>query len=334
MLRRIKLSNPHAKIFITGCYALYDIESLKQYADGFISMQDKKQKTLIFNKPKKDRVRTYIKIQDGCDEKCTYCISSRLRGKPYSKPMSHIEKELKYAYEQGFKEVVLTGLNIMLYGLDINTDFKTLLKRINTIKNIPEIRLSSLEPRLLDFETIDIIRNGPFKPHFHIPVQTFSNKLLSIHKRGYTDKHIAALTQYIEQTFSRPGIGADIIAGLPFEDKKDHKKNLVFLNELPFTYLHIFTFSKNPGTPAANMPTIKDSIVKDRIRELKSLDERLRLRFKHLNAGKKQNVLMIKKNTGLSDNYLNVNTETTFPVGHIQKLLLYLKGQKLYGKYS
>ncbi len=283
-----------------------DIEKLKSYQSSF-SLDD--------------RTRSFLKVQDGCDYKCTYCTIPKARGKSRSDNLNNIVANVKKIASNGIKEIVLTGVNIGDYGKS-DSDTKTnkhtffdLIKTLDQINEINRIRISSIEPNLLKNEIIEFISNSKkFVSHFHIPLQSGSDLILKKMKRRYlTDLYRSRIIK-IKEHNPDACIGADVIVGFPGESNGQFLKTYNFINDLPISYLHVFSFSARPNTTALSL---KDSIPlrirSKRSKMLRSLSLKKRRYFYQSQIGKDVDVLLEGENkkgyiTGFSGNYLKVRT--------------------------
>jgi len=261
----------------------------------------------------KTHTRAFIRIQDGCDESCTYCIIPKARGRPVSVPEFFVLKQIETLIESGYKEIVLLGTHLGQYGVD-KTGKSQLVKLVKKILSLhPErLRFSSIEPQHFPEKLIELIANNKnICRHLHIPLQSGSDKVLFKMNRKYTTLFYKNL---VSRLFEIPdmAIGADVITGFPQETNKEHNETLEFISELKLTYLHVFRYSQRPGTIAASMSgQVKEEIKKQRARELLALSDRLKkdffARFKNrqltvLVEGKKEQEMI----TGITDNYIRV----------------------------
>ena len=261
-----------------------------------------------------DRVRSYLKIQDGCDYPCTYCTIPKARGKSRNDSIENIIKNVKILERNNTSEVVITGVNIGDYGrTSKNKSLFNLLTRINESTSINRFRISSIEPNLLTKEIIEFIQNsGSFLPHFHIPLQSGSNKILKLMRRKYNLKMYQDKIDIIKGAMPDACIGADVIVGFPGETNKDFEKTYNFIKELKINYLHVFSYSNRAGTVASKL---KDQISKDvkisRSRSLQKLSNQMRLEFYKNNINQVRKVLFEsivddEYVVGFTDNYIRV----------------------------
>jgi threonylcarbamoyladenosine tRNA methylthiotransferase MtaB len=211
----------------------------------------------------KDRTRGFLKIQDGCDANCAYCIIPKLRGKPRSRNMSSVIEKFTDFVKNGYKEIVLVGIHIGKYGKDINSSLKELLNSLSKVEGDFRIRLSSLEVNEIDDELIDIVlNNDKFCPHFHIPLQSGSNKIIALMNRHYLKEEFIEITKKIKRKNPYATIGCDVIVGFPGETEKEFEETLNTVVEAGVNYWHVFQYSKRKNTPAFSYKMQGDEIQK------------------------------------------------------------------------
>jgi threonylcarbamoyladenosine tRNA methylthiotransferase MtaB len=268
-----------------------------------------------------DRTRAFLKVQDGCDYKCTYCTIPLARGISRSDTLLNVLKNAKEISEQGIKEIVLTGVNIGDYGKGEfgnkkhEHTFFDLVKALDKIEGVHRLRISSIEPNLLKNETIDFVaRSNTFVPHFHIPLQSGSDELLKKMKRRYlTDLYVDRVRR-IREVMPDACIGVDVIVGFPGETDEIFLETYNFLNVLDISYLHVFTYSERDGTEAADMSEVVSKNVRSkRSKMLRGLSVKKRRSFYESQLGKKKTVLFESENKegyihGFTENYVKVKT--------------------------
>jgi threonylcarbamoyladenosine tRNA methylthiotransferase MtaB len=199
-----------------------------------------------------DRTRSFLKVQDGCDYKCSYCTIPFARGKSRNPDISELVSEAEKISARGIKEIVLTGVNIGDFGRSTGDSFADLLKELVKVQGIERYRISSIEPNLLTDEILQLaVSDSRILPHFHIPLQSGCNKILGLMRRRYKREVFADRVQKIKELLPLSGIGADVITGFPGETEEDFEDTFEFIRSLPLTYLHVFSFSERPGTVAA-----------------------------------------------------------------------------------
>lgn len=275
-----------------------DISRLKSYYPSYSSS---------------DRTRSFLKIQDGCDYFCTYCAIPYSRGRSRNDDISSVVAQAKILAEQGKKEVVLTGVNIGDFGKSTGESFLDLIKALDKVEEIERYRISSIEPNLITEEVIDFcVESKAFLPHFHIPLQAGTNKILRLMKRKYERELFAQRVNYINKVMPRAFIAADVIVGFPGETEEDFEDTKAFIEQLPLAALHVFTYSERPGTPAASMQgSVPINERHRRSEELQKISDRKKQEFYLNNKGCELNVLWESDEEdgmmfGWTDNYIRV----------------------------
>jgi len=245
-----------------------------------------------------ERTRSFLKVQDGCDNFCRYCIVPYARGRSRNIPICQAVKYAQEIAAKGIKEIVLTGVNTGDFGRSTGESFLDLLKALNGVNGIERYRISSIEPNLLTNDIIDWIASGTkFQPHFHIPLQVGCDELLSSMGRKYSTSEFAEKIKYIRHAMEGPGkplvfFGIDVMAGLPGESEELFCKSYNFLEQIKPAFIHIFPYSKRPGTPAAVMQgQISPQVKASRAARLEELSSRLHSDFIEANRGIRERVL-------------------------------------------
>ncbi|MGB5983315.1 MAG: tRNA (N(6)-L-threonylcarbamoyladenosine(37)-C(2))-methylthiotransferase MtaB [Nonlabens sp.] len=266
-----------------------------------------------------DRTRAFLKVQDGCDYKCTYCTIPLARGISRSDSLENVLNNAKEISDKGIKEIVLTGVNIGDYGKGEfgnkrhEHTFLDLVRALDTVEGIERLRISSIEPNLLKNETIDFVaQSQTFVPHFHIPLQSGNNELLGKMRRRYNrELYIDRVTQ-IKKTMPDCCIGVDVIVGFPGESDDHFLDTYNFLKDLDISYLHVFTYSERDNTPAATMNDVVPlNVRKKRSKMLRGLSAKKRRQFYESQLGKTKTVLWEADNRegfihGFTENYVKV----------------------------
>jgi len=266
-----------------------------------------------------DRTRAFLKVQDGCDYKCTYCTIPLARGISRSDTLENVLKNAKEISEQNIKEIVLTGVNIGDYGKGEfgnkkhEHTFLELVKALDEVEGIERLRISSIEPNLLKNETIDFVsKSNTFVPHFHIPLQSGSNKLLGLMRRRYNKELYVNRIEQIKETMPNACIGVDVIVGFPGETEELFLETYNFLNDLDISYLHVFTYSERDNTLAAEMENVVPlKVRKKRSKMLRGLSAKKRRAFYESQLGNELTVLFEGENKsgyihGFTENYVKV----------------------------
>lgn len=344
-IKRAMKANPQGLVVVVGCYAqlkpdeianiegvdlvlgakekfnvLSYLEDLKKSDVGVVhSCEVEEVNSFIGSYSIGDRTRAFLKVQDGCDYKCTYCTIPMARGISRSDTIENILKNAKEISEKGIKEIVLTGVNIGDYGKGEfgnkkhEHTFLDLIKELDKVDGIERIRISSIEPNLLKDDTIDLVaQSRSFVPHFHIPLQSGSDEILKKMKRRYLTKLYTDRISKIRETIPHCAIGVDVIVGFPGETEERFLETYKFLNELPISYLHVFTYSERDNTEAVEMEgVVPIAERKKRNKMLRILSEKKKMEFYHSQLGKELPVLWEdeEKNGmmfGFTENYVRV----------------------------
>jgi len=291
-----------------------------------------------------NHTRPTLKIQDGCDSRCSYCVIPFVRGKSRSLPPEMVLQEIqRLTVGQTFlsvlpasqkmspspaREIVLSGINLGTYGRDLSprVEFEDLLRRILDETSVERLRISSIEPLDVTQDLVELFASTDrIAQHFHMPLQSGSDRILAAMHRWYRAEHYAHRVELIRERLPHAAIGADVITGFPGETEAEHAATLAFIERLPFTYLHVFSFSKRPGTKAAALSNeVPPAVIKRRARELRALSEAKSAAFRQSQIGRTLRVLTLRRDnssvvpTGdttpaLSSNYLNVRVRSMFP---------------------
>jgi threonylcarbamoyladenosine tRNA methylthiotransferase MtaB len=268
-----------------------------------------------------DRTRAFLKVQDGCDYKCTYCTIPLARGISRSDELENVLKNAKEISDQGIKEIVLTGVNIGDYGKGEfgnkkhEHTFLELVQELDKVEGIERLRISSIEPNLLKNETIEFVsKSRTFVPHFHIPLQSGSNEILKLMKRRYQREIYTERVNKIREVMPDACIGVDVIVGFPGETDEHFLETYHFLNDMDISYLHVFTYSERDNTEAAEMEGIVPANVRaKRSKMLRGLSVKKRRAFYESQIGTNRTVLFESDNKegyihGFTENYVRVKT--------------------------
>lgn len=340
----LKIS-PDAYITIVGCYAqlkpkeiaeIPGVDMVLGAAEKFqivdyITDLTKNPKALVYNQPVTeanqfvsawsigDRTRTFLKVQDGCDYSCSFCTIPLARGASRSDTIENAIKQAEEIAASGVKEIVLTGVNLGDFGIrngQREDKFADLVKALDKVEGIERIRISSIEPNLLTDEIIEFVaKSRRFVPHFHIPLQSGSNKILGLMRRRYKRELYADRVAKIKSLMPDCCIGVDVIVGFPGETREDFIDTYNFLNELEISYLHVFTYSERENTLAAELKgSVPGSTRADRSKMLHILSDKKRRAFYETQLGRSAEVLFegdIKDGFmhGFTRNYVKVKTK-------------------------
>ena len=348
-VKRAMKANPEGLVVIVGCYAQLKPEEISQIEGvdlvlgakekfNILSYLDDLEKSenegivhsceieetdfFIGSYSIGDRTRAFLKVQDGCDYKCTYCTIPLARGISRSDTIENVLRNAREISQKDIKEIVLTGVNIGDYGKGEfgnkkhEHTFLDLISELDKVEGIERIRISSIEPNLLKDESIELVsRSRSFVPHFHIPLQSGSDDLLKKMKRRYLTKLYKDRVAKIREVMPHAAIGVDVIVGFPGETEELFMETYNFLNELPITYLHVFTYSERENTEAAAMEGIVPiSERKKRNKMLRILSEKKKMAFYQTQLGKTLPVLWEHENKdgkmfGFTENYVRVQKD-------------------------
>lgn len=350
--RRLRRLNPQSFLVITGCYAQTNSGPLSKHPDiDFVvpnthkpelvallnarlqSGQGKlpadaqpvtanKQAHFKLAQTLSDHVssnttRRYVKVQDGCNGFCTYCIIPYARGASISVPPTKVIAQVKALTEQGYREIVLTGVHLGDYGADLAADKKScfvdLLQQLFALPKLQRLRISSLEPSELSDDLLEVLvaHRDVFCPHFHLPLQSGSNKILRKMRRKYSVEHYCERLTAAQQLFPQAMFGSDVICGFPSEDEQDHRATLDCAEQIGLHYLHVFPYSPRPNTLAARLSGhLSPATIKARGKGLSALSQKLKQAYYRGFVGQKTRVLWEQPNDnamlGYSRNYLRV----------------------------
>ena len=319
---------PNARIVVVGCYASLQAEVIRQWAgvEAVFGNRDKlhavnhilglpipETPTFFSTYSSNDRTRSFLKIQDGCDYYCTYCTVAAARGESRSDSIEHVLQNIEKIHAEGLKEVNITGVNLGTFGKGTDENFYDLLKAIDKQHLVERVRISSIEPNLLTDDIIELVaKSDILMPHFHIPLQSGCDKTLAMMKRRYKRALFQDKIMKIKQLMPDACIAIDIIAGFPGETEEDFRDSYDFVKSLPLSYLHVFTYSRRPGTPAAAMKEqVPEQVKHDRTNRLLELSETKKRFFYHEHVGETRPVLWESENVdgkifGFTDNYIKV----------------------------
>jgi len=345
LVRRIQRRAPESLIVITGCYAQLKPEEIASIegVDLVLGAGEKFNiashlTELIKTDTAKicscdisdvndfhptysihDRTRAFLKVQDGCNYNCSFCTIPLARGKSRSDSINNVVKNVEYLVANGVKEIVLTGVNLGDFRSSLENNeaknFYELLLELDKLNTVPRYRISSIEPNLLTNEIIELVANSDrFMPHFHIPLQSGSNRILGLMRRRYKRELYSDRVQRIKMLMPHCAIGADVIVGFPGEEDEDFKDTFDFIHSLDISYLHVFTYSERDNTKALELkPVVPVSKRNERNKSLRNLSFMKMQYFTRQHAGQTRKVLFegLNKNgmmEGYTDNYIKITT--------------------------
>jgi threonylcarbamoyladenosine tRNA methylthiotransferase MtaB len=345
IVKTAKRTNPDAKVIIVGCYAQLKPDEIagipgvnmvlganeKFKIHEYIEQLEEAEKPLVISGDINDvgfyadayshgeRTRSFLKVQDGCDYFCSFCTIPLARGKSRSSSIAKTIEVAKKVAATGVKEVVLTGVNIGDYGKTTDGNERTeedlfaLIQELEKLNDVERWRISSIEPNLLNNDIIKFVADSKsFQPHFHIPLQSGSDKILKLMRRKYLTKLYAERVATIKKHMPHACIGVDVIVGFPGETEEQFLETYNFINGLDVSYLHVFTYSERTNTRALNIePIVPMDVRKQRNKMLRILSEKKRHEFYNQHIGTERSVLFESENDngimyGFTDNYIKV----------------------------
>ena len=330
LVKKLKRINPNAFIVITGCYAQLKSDELsknndidlvvgsesklnipqmikKEMNSKLVTSKFDSIESFSLSYSSGDRVRSFIKVQDGCDYNCTFCTIPLARGKSRSSKISEIVDVVNSLDRKGYKEVVLSGINLGDFGSGSDQNCFQLFQEIEKSTSIPRIRISSIEPNLLSDNIINLIASSKrFMPHFHIPLQSGSDRILKLMKRKYNVRFYSNKINKIKSIIPNASIGVDVIVGFPTETDDEFNETYNLLSDLEVSYLHVFTYSERENTIAINLkPKVAQEVRNIRSKKLRALSEYLKSQFIIKNMNTNHTILV----EGVHDDVLHGYTE-------------------------
>jgi threonylcarbamoyladenosine tRNA methylthiotransferase MtaB len=356
-IRRIHRGNPEARIMVTGCYAQRAPEELSalpgvslvvgnshkhQLADyaaprvgdgGFVALDQiipnpvivgdifahtELMAAPVFEAGSLEKTRPNLKVQDGCNNRCSFCIIPSVRGRSRSLRLEHVLREVDGLVANGYRELVLSGINLGRWGHDLSprTNFAAMLRAILAQTSIEKIRISSVEPMDWTYEVIDLVASSTrICKHAHVPLQSGSDRILRKMHRKYRPWHYAGRIERIRHAMPDAAIGADVMVGFPGESDEDFEQTRAFIERLPFTYLHVFTYSSRPGTRSEEMlEQVPVHVARQRNQVLRELAALKKQRFMQSYVGREVEAITLTHFDGvrteaLSDNYLKLQIQ-------------------------
>jgi threonylcarbamoyladenosine tRNA methylthiotransferase MtaB len=344
LVRKIQKQNEDAVVVITGCYAQLKpteiaaipgvdlvlgaaekfnlVDHLKQFTKGdstkICSCDINEVNDFNTSFSVTDRTRTFLKVQDGCDYTCSFCTIPMARGKSRSNTIENIVNQVNEIAEKGVKEIVLTGVNLGDFGIidgERTTNFYSLCQALDQTEGIERFRISSIEPNLLTEEIIELVaKSKKFMPHFHIPLQSGSNKILGLMRRRYKRELYQERIAMVKSLMPDCAIGVDVIVGFPSESDQDFQDTFDFLHALEVSYLHVFTYSERTNTKAVELKEVVPVHIRnERNKILRNLSYQKMQYFRSSQLGKTRSVLFEQEEKngmieGYTDNYIRIST--------------------------
>lgn len=338
-VRQALRRNPDAFVAVVGCYAQLEPEEIAQIegVDVVLGAKDKfklldlfddfvkQEETIIHNTDvneavdfhnafsSDDRTRAFLKVQDGCNYKCSFCTIPLARGKSRSPKISTVVRNAEQLVQEGFNEVIITGVNSGDFGYGTDENFLMLLQALEEVSGLERLRVSSIEPNLLEEDIIRFAANSQkLQPHFHIPLQSGSDEMLKIMRRRYRSNLYRGRVELIRELIPDACIGVDVITGHPGETEDLFRESFEFIDSLDVSYLHVFTYSERPNTHALTLePVIPKQERKKRTHKLRRLSKKKRYDFDTRFQGQTRPVLFEEENKdgfmhGWSDNYVRI----------------------------
>ncbi len=347
-----KRRNPEAVVVATGCYAQVkpeELSSLKEVdlvignthkseilrlVEDFLERRDKKVVVGEIFREKElenfdlvlyfEETRPFLKVQEGCNKFCTFCVIPFARGKVRGAPKEKVVEQVRVLAERGFKEVVLSGTQLSQYGWDIGSSLYELLLDLLEVEGIEIIRLSSMHIKEMDRKLLELITTErKIAPHFHLSLQSGSERILDLMERGYTPEEFRKVVEFILDRRPESAVGTDIIAGFPTESDEEFEETLEFVRNIPFAYLHVFPYSDRPFTKASRLkPKVPERIKKERVKVLRELDQQKRKEFRERNKGRKLRAIVLSEGRALTENYIEVKVSNEYKPGDLIEVVL------------
>ncbi len=344
VIYQAKRRNPNSIVIATGCYAQVNPQELSKIADLVVGNTHKRDLVRILEEyieSKREGVfvgeifrdndvsfdlityyekaRPFLKVQEGCNRFCSFCVIPFARGKSRSVPKDRVLREVELLTRMGFEEVVLSGTQLTQYGWDKGTNLYELLKDMVKIQGLKLIRLSSMYPSEMDKNLLELIASEEkIAPHFHLSLQSGSDRILELMERRYTVKDYISLVESILSKRPISNIGTDIIVGFPTETEKDFEQTYRLLEELPLGYMHIFPYSERPKTKALKLkPKVDEGVKKERVKALKELDAQKRKTFYEKHKGMTLRAVVLSEERLLTENYIELGRSVDQKPGRV-----------------
>ena len=335
LVRRLKREHPQAKILMTGCYAERAEQELRNIpgVDYVIGNLNPRKLELMsevagraVEEPFSDfpmpavtmRTRPYIKIQEGCDARCSYCVIPEVRGKSRSLPVEEVIRRVELYRDSGYREMILTGISLGAYGKDLSPkrDLSFLMRKLDSMEGNFKIRISSLEPEEISEEFIEVFTSSTrFQPHLHLPLQSASDKVLKRMRRQYLFHRYDSIVGRLLDRLPDLNLGTDLLTGFPEEDQRAYEETKSYAERAPFGYMHVFPFSPRPDTPAAAYPCSATHAERSRrAAELRAISRSKNRSYRQRFLGRSRSALVLHESCiALTDNYIQVRLRDPQP---------------------
>ncbi len=334
LIHRVCRLRPKPRVVVLGCMVSRDEERIREISgvDDVWTVERKRAELVGFG-PLSTRSRAFLKVQDGCDRSCAYCVVTTLRGVPQSQRVDEVVRQLARLLDAGYHEVVLTGLNLGLYH-SAGTDLAGLVRRLLASRGRFRLRLGSLEPDTVTPALLDCLADDRVCAHVHLPLQSGDDSVLRRMGRRYDTRGFRTTVESVVRARPDANLGADVITGLPGEDGDSFEATARFLDTLPLGYLHVFTYSPRPGTRASKMDRqvpIRER--KERTRQLRLLSTSMRRQYERRFVGSARTAVVESAATALTDNYLRLRLHARPPVAARAScdMLIDESGDELFG---
>jgi len=338
-IRRIARSNPSVRVVVTGCYATRRPDEVSELPNVIRVVTNIGKDALVHSVAEEvglttaeqfiggdgpcgrtlqpgvaGRTALTLRVQTGCEERCSYCIIPQTRGASRSRPRAGVLRDVRHAVAAGYKEVALTGVHLGSYGRDLHdsSSLTGLVRALAAIDDDVLFRISSLEPMDCTNEIVDIVASSPrLAPHFHLPLQSGSDHVLRMMQRPYSVSYYSRLVERITTMIPHAAVGSDIIVGFPGETPADFAETLALLGDIPLTYLHVFPYSDRPGTVASRLrPRVDGMEVRERARRVRAIGERMARHFRQAQVGCTVRALTVDDGqSAVSENYLKLRLD-------------------------
>ncbi|KUK14162.1 MAG: MiaB/RimO family radical SAM methylthiotransferase [Synergistetes bacterium] len=330
-IRRLRRANPKARLVVTGCYAELVGEGLVELGADVVLGNKEKAKIVGGNFssffPIEERLsyhsRPFVKVQDGCDANCSYCIIRVLRGKSLSRPVQEVVAEVQKLISLGYDEITIVGVHLGSYGRDIGSSLKELVENLLRIKNLKLLRFGSIEPFDITDDFIELYRRfDNLAPHLHLPLQSGSDRILSLMRRPYNSQKYLELVAKLREIRDDFNITTDIMVGFPTESEEDFLETVEMIEKVNFGRVHLFSYSPRKGTDAFALPRVPEEVIEKRMGVLKNKAAESALKFNRNFLGKALDALILENGKALLPHYVEVLLSGDIPKKRWVKVLI------------